>query len=400
MASYVDANGICEISLKIDDVDSGIPASNFRFKMYDSIHELYPRVSFYYNDTLGQAHEYMAFVNGTKITISFGVNSDNWKTCSYRVCENSTPEQTSSSYVGGQLQLKLKHDYCFSQTKTSNAYNDDIYSIIKDLVKKYTFDKIDIDTTYNLGYWYQPYICDDEFIVKYLLPYAYSTQASNSPYYCWIDNSNIFHFKHYKSLFSQNPVKTLYYKSQGIFESMASDDSIGNLCWLQNSNEKDKKYYNRIPTYFDKNGEFVKGDNLLLTDYPKGETNPIPVKVNMDCVTDIISQFDNDIEDDETENNRLGYEINQHSKSINVDKVVLNLKLDRTYNSGQLIDLRIPSVSDDVSNELSLRTSGIYLIESCYHTWSGKTASTTLICSKQVVKVTEEYRNYQLIVNR
>ena len=75
------------------------------------------------------------------------------------------------------------------------------FTNIKESAKKYNFDKIDIENTLNSGYWYQPYINDSEFIMNYLLPFAFSNSSQNTPFYCWIDSNNEFHFKSFQSMF-------------------------------------------------------------------------------------------------------------------------------------------------------------------------------------------------------
>lgn len=395
---FTDANGIASMALAIDDVDSNITATSFGFTLCDSVYDFYPTLKFQLNDIYGQFNEYMAFVNGTKFTLSFGSDTDTWKTCSFRVVENSTPEQETSKYIGGLADLILKHDFCFNQTKKSIAYNDNISNIVKTIANSYHFNQIDIDNTLNQGIWYQPCVEDDEFITNYLLPYAYSTESNNSPFYCWIDTLNQFHFKNYSKLLSQNPIRTYYYTSAGTFNAFLND-SVFSFKFLQNSTDKIKNMNNRLVCHFDKNGNFIQ-NTKLLTDYPNNIKDPIPIKINKNCVTDVVCELDDDIESDETENNRLGYEINQHRYAINQDKVIIQVSFDRSLHSGQLIELKVPSVMEENTNDISLKTSGSYLIETCYHKWDGYRVSTILVCSKQVVKVTNNYRNYKMIVNR
>ena len=57
----------------------------------------------------------------------------------------------------------------------------------------------------------------------------------------------------------------------------------------------------------------------------------------------------------------------------------------------------MPNVKSNSSSSKSLRNSGKYLIESSYHIWDSKNARTMLVCSKQNVVLTEEYRNNHLL---
>ena len=59
----------------------------------------------------------------------------------------------------------------------------------------------------------------------------------------------------------------------------------------------------------------------------------------------------------------------------------------------------MPMVTSNSTNEKSLRNSSKYLIESSYHIWDSKNARTLLVCSKQNVNLTEDYRINNLLFN-
>ena len=81
------------------------------------------------------------------------------------------------------------------------------------------------------------------------------------------------------------------------------------------------------------------------------------------------------------------------------DKIIINTVLDKSLVCGHTINVSLPLPMSNSDSDKSLRYSGKYLIESSYHTWNGQSARTTLICSKQNLKVASDYRNYNLLFN-
>lgn len=395
-----DAFGKCSLNLQVEDNDSGIPASALSVVLFDSIHNIYPTAKLYFNDNTGVYHEYMGFVNGTKITISFGLNTESWKTCPYTIVKNAEPAQTSQNGLGGSTEISLIHEFYAKQAKTSAGFNSNISDIISDLMSKYNFDSTDIDSTSNSGLWYQPYLTDVEFIKNILMPYAYSTASEDSPFYCFVTSNNEFLFKSYKKLMTQNPVKEYIYRSLGADNSL-TDDSILTAVPVQSSVMDIRPFYNRMGYYWNENGEFTKEDNnFVLKDFPKGAVDPIPIKADLDLVTGILPELDDDIKLDDNKNNRFGQKINPVVKAISPEKMIISVRLNRELCAGKIIKLNFPTTENNVSSEMSLRSSGNYLIESCYHKWTGKDAITVCTCTKQTVKVNGNYRNSNVIVTR
>lgn len=394
-----DAFGKCAINIQVEENDTGIAASAVNFVLFDSIYSIYPTAKLYFTDSTGIYNEYMGFVNGIKVTISFGNAEEDWKKCPYVVFKNSEPSQNSQNGMGGSLELSLLHDYYSTQKKESAGYNSNISDIISDLVGKYNFNSIDLDSTLNSGLWIQPYVTDVEFIKDFLLPYAYSTDAGYSPFYAFITSDNEFFFKSYKKMMLQNPVKEYVYRSLGDAESF-TDDTILTAVPLQSSVSDLKPFYNRIKYYWNEMGEYTKeGENALLTDYPKGATDPIPVKADLELLTGFVAGLDDDILLDDTKNNRFGQEINPVNRAISSEKMIVSVRLNRELSSGKIVKLSFPNVQSDESSDNSLRSSGNYLIESCYHKWTGRDAVTVMVCTKQTVKV-NTYRNSNIILSR
>ena len=380
-------------SLSINDIKTDLPLSAVSFVIKDSINELYPKVDFSINDEWGTMNEYLAFIDGSKISLSFGKTKNEQIKNNYRVLINGQPKQNSQNYISGKISVELIHDYYYYQNKVSKYYQNNISDIIKNLVGKYNFTKLDIDSTYNSGVWYQPYMSDSEFIIKNLLPYAYSTDANNSPFYCWIDNNNIFHFKSYKQLCEQNIIRNYEYSSLGE-PKVLNENSIVTVNFLQDSMNDIKPLINQIYGYYDKNGNYQKEQNLKITDFPKNKTSKIPIIADLSYVTDIFNNLADDVNLDDNENNRKGYINNKMRESFLLDKVIISTNLDPTLHSGQLVNMTLPLNN----GQNSQKQSGKYIIENCFHRWNGKQGVTILVCGRQRIVVNGDYkfRNYML----
>ena len=163
------------ISLKLNGNEDCFSPNAYSVIEFDSIYHFYPKVKLVVHDFEGVGNEYLAFVDGTEIEIIMGVTDEEVKKCKFVVDKNAVPQQTTSSNgTGGDFEIELIHSYFMKQHKKSKAYQSNISDIVSDLVSDYQFESTDIESTINSGYWYQPFVNDSEFIVNYMLPFAYS----------------------------------------------------------------------------------------------------------------------------------------------------------------------------------------------------------------------------------
>lgn len=385
------------ISIKVNDNDSGLSPMSFSLTEFDSIYQFYPKVKFAVSDYSGMLNEFMAFVDGTSIEITFGRTKEECKTCKFIIAKDSVPQQkTSSNGFGGDFEIELIHDYYNTQYKISKAYKSNISDIVYDVARKYKFNKIDIEDTLNSGIWYQPNVNDSEFIVEYLLPFAFNNSTQNTPFYSFIDSNNEFHFKSFNAMFESTPLKELAYGTFGT-DIIANDNILSSINFSQLELSKIKPFFNSNYYSYDKNGEFIDFNDSLLN-YNKTQ-GKYPIIGNSNNCTNIISLYDNDINADDTKNNNKGFRINLHKEVVLPDKIIINTVLDKSLVCGHTINVSLPLPMSNSDSDKSLRHSGKYLIESSYHTWNGQSARTTLICSKQNLKVASDYRNYNLLFN-
>ena len=395
MAENMSAFQRATISLKVNGNDSGLSPMSFSVIEFDSIYQFYPKVKFIVSDYEGIAKEYLAFVDGTEVEITFGESDDSVKKCKFVVAKNAVPQQkTSSNGIGGDFEIELIHDYFMKQYKKSDAYQSNISDIVSEIASKYQFDSIDVEQTLNSGYWYQPFVNDSEFIINYLLPFAFSNSAQNTPFYAFIDSNNVFHFKSFNSMFNSTPLKEITYGTYGI-DIVANGNIFYSVNFSQLELSKIKPYFNCRYYNYDEDGNIsLENDSLLKYTKSQGKYPIIGSSTNP---TEIISLYDNDIKQDDTKNNNKGFAINLHKDVVLPDKITINTHLDKTLVCGNTITVNMPNVTSNSSDALSLRNTSTYLIESSYHIWDSKNARTMLVCSKQNVNLTEQYRNNKIL---
>ena len=395
MAENMSAFQRATISLKVNGNDSGSSPMSFSVIEFDSIYQFYPKVKFIVSDYEGIANEYLAFVDGTEVEITFGESDDTVKKCKFVVAKDAVPQQkTSSNGIGGDFEIELIYDYFMKQYKKSDAYQSNISDIVSEIASKYQFDSIDVEQTLNSGYWYQPFVNDSEFIINYLLPFAFSNSAQNTPFYAFIDSNNVFHFKSFNSMFNSTPLKEITYGTYGI-DIVANGNIFYSVNFSQLELSKIKPYFNCRYYNYDEDGNIsLENDSLLKYTKSQGKYPIIGSSTNP---TEIISLYDNDIKQDDTKNNNKGFAINLHKDVVLPDKITINTHLDKTLVCGNTITVNMPNVTSNSSDALSLRNTSTYLIESSYHIWDSKNARTMLVCSKQNVNLTEQYRNSKIL---
>jgi hypothetical protein len=395
MSSSDNAFYRANISIKLNGVESQLSPMSFSVTEFDSIYQLYPKAKIIVSDYEGIMNEYLGFVNGTSIEVTFGENEDLAKKCTFVVAKNAVPQQkTSSNGIGGDFEIELIHEYYAKQKKSSKAYESNISSIVNDLVKKYNFDKIDIESTLNNGIWYQPFVTDSEFIINYMLPLAYSSTSRNTPFYAFIDSNNAFHFKSFNSMYNSTPLKKLTYGTQGI-DIVANNEVLSSVNFSQLELSKIKPFYSYDYFKYDKDGKFdEKKDKLTKYLNTQGK---YPTINDIDEPMSIMSLYDDDIFMEDTTNNNKGIVINIHNEVILPDKIIINTVLNKSLVCGNTINISLPDVKSNASSEESLRNSGKYLIESSYHIWDGSKAKTTLVCSKQNIQISDNYKNKHLL---
>ena len=392
MANKKEDNALfrANISMKINDVLSELSPSSYTITEYDSIYSFYPKIKMMISDYEGVMNEYLAFINGTKIDINFGATESTSYSCPFTVVKDATPQQKNAGGTGGDVEIEMIHHYFYTQEKKCKAYQSNISDIIKTMIRNYKFASTDIEETYNRGLWYQPFVNDSEFINEYLLPFAYSNSATNTPFYCFIDSNNVFHFKSFYSMFNQKPLKKFEYSTEPN-RIVADENSFSTINFAQLEMSKIRPFFSGEYYDYDKDGNYESKNDTLL-DYMK-TNGKYPVNGNSSLITSVVPLYDYDIKTDDTKNNNKGYMMNLHKECVLPDKVIINTVLDKKLVCGNLVNISLPMIDSNSSTNKSLRNSGTYLIESSYHIWTNSSAKTMLVCAKQNVNLNSDYRN-------
>jgi hypothetical protein len=388
------------IGITVEDKDLDSAPSNYSFIMKDSINSLLPTASINFRDLTGQFNEYLSFINGVKIEITYG-DKDSTITCPYIVSRNSTPEQIKPDNAGGVIEIPLIHEYLYYQSKQSTAFKDEISNIIKNKVSKYNFNSINIDTTINKGIWYQPYLTDIDFMINNLVPFAYSSDSEDSPFYIFIDSNNDFYFKSYKKLYTDaNPTETMTLVPNVSVDTLSKKTfSIFNSTQVPLLSIKDNLH--RLLFNFDESDTYKKVQDYIYN-YPQSlsEAKYIPVSWNMDNITYIGELLSYDIKEDNTKNNNLGLMNNSMRKVYGLDKVILIANLNTKLRSGKKIELNVPTGKDSKQTDTSQRYSGNYLIETTYQKWTGSLGRTILVASRESIKLSNNYSRSSILITR
>lgn len=381
------------INILLNEQEFDIIPSNFSFVQKDSIFQLYPTAYIKYNDIQALLSEYLAFVNGTKVTIDYGTIENSYS-CDYVVVKNSIPDQYSTNSLGGMSEISLLHYFSFNQSKKSFAYKDEISNIISKLTSY--FKKKIIEKTENKGIWYQSLITDADFMEHYLLPFAYSSTSSDTPFFLFIDSNNVFHFQSYHSLFTQKSVIELRMYEKGTPSSLGKD-AIQAIYPYQSNLLEIRNTLNPYFFNFNNNASYTIFNDTIKKHLYGNKKIPIIFDTN-NVYTDVVNLYSEDIEDVNTKNNNNGLKL-FHKRNIFVnDKLIIALNLNKDLCAGKKVTVSIPSFGDKENKELSLRYSGDYIIESSYHSWNSAMGNTILVVSRQGSVFHNSYRNVKNII--
>jgi hypothetical protein len=395
-----------EIELKIDGTVVDYPAANYIFSIRDSIYDLYPHASMSFNDSSGLFNEFLSFTNGTKVEIKFG-NKDDFITCPFVIDKNSIPEQRTQLSFGGNTDISLIHEYYAKQNKQAISHNDEISNIIRKKARLYSFhnaSSLDIDTTFNKGLWYQPLMTDSEFMVKNLLPFSFSKDSADSPFFLYIDINNDFHFKSLKKLLiDQKEIIELIHK-EGLSLDALALDRILYINVYQSSYHSIKQFQKRVITKFNKSG-VLEIENDYLKDYPSAPTvvnGKIPIKIDNTVLTGDLQLLDKDVDvtTSNEDNDNLGKKIFSMREALLLDKLIVTCNMNIQLRAGQKVKISVYNRDESDKTDLSYRYSGYYIIESSHHKWLGRTASTVLICGRQSMSIPNNYKNASLLVSK
>jgi hypothetical protein len=369
-----------ELELLIEGKEFEIMPSMYSFTMSDSIYQLYPRMNMSLSDDTSLLQEYLATVEGIKYEVTFGLE-DTFIKCPYVIKGDELSENSITGLIGGEVIISFIHEYFSKQNAISKFFDNTISKIIEKKANAYNFNSKNIDSTSSGFRWYQPLVTDAKFMINNLLPFAYSADCGNTPYFLFIDVNNDFYFKSFKSMFDTNPVTDLYITSKNINGS--NIQSIQRYGRYRPGSDVTNTLRHRVVCQIDDlDGSFVTEDDYL-TDYP-ASTKQVPIKYTKDHVTSYM-WIDKKEDDSAIRDNNKGFKINDMRNALLLDKVVLELPFNPSLRAGKTVNLILPYDTD--GEESSLMFTGKYLIDRSWHTWDRKTGSTILSIGRKNANV-------------
>ncbi len=368
-------NGL-EFSLYFEGVDSEIMPSEYSFSIEDSIYDFYPTAQLNLNDSTGILQEYLFTVEGAKYDISIGYDGD-YIEAPFIVKSDELQSTLTEGLLNGSVKLDLIHEYKGEQELKSAYYNAKISTIVSNILENYTFTDTDIDTTGNDQEWYQLLVGQVDFINKYLLPFAYSSSANNSPFFYFVDSQNRYNFKSYYSMINRaNPIELTL--TPGTIQG-STNKSIRSIQRLRKGMDITFDLRSRrIFNFNEDSGAFNEQDDNIKS-YPNN-VEDIPIIGDSSHITGAYLLEDSN-SDTYTKEALKGLLSSSMKDTCTLDRFVLELAFNPEVVAGTPISLVIPSSDDPDSASLNL--SGIYLCEKTIHVWDGQRATTYLIVGRK-----------------
>lgn len=399
--------GNFEFELTINDKVQEIDPINFSFSIRDSIHKLFPEMSMEIMDVTGFLQEVMLFTEGMPVKLKYGLEQGNTISCPFGIVNEELPGTMTYDSIGGKVFFQCVHDWYYQQEVKGDAYEGRITEVIKNkLIDNYAFTNIDLirsggvtgwNDTGCENTWYRPLMNQKDFIEKILLPNAYSNNAFDSPFFCFIDSNNEFNFRNYHSMTSTDPVKKIsmlnFSRRPDIDDDSGGtriEDGVGDRFIFSFKRWKTgamitKKLRNRSLFLRDREtGEYEYAKDAISS-YPKQSQGYLPIM--QDPLTSGVYD-QNYKESGSMLECQKGRKINSMKDSFFLERFVMTVPLDTTLRAGKLIEITLPlKIQQDTAN--SLNYTGKYLIESSDHVWesSSKFGYTQLVISRKFQSV-------------
>jgi len=378
-------NDIYEIDFKLNDKVIEISPINISFVMSDSIYSIFPKCTLYFNDSDGLYQEYLLSVEGQKIELSFGYK-DNFITNAYCIDSDQLKSTLSTGKVNGIIDIKLVHFYKLNQSRKVKSYNEMISKIIKKIIQGTYFDDkhIVINDSGSTDKYFQPNVYDFDFIENYLLPVAYSNNSKDTPFYCFIDNNNTFHFRNYIAMMNDNAKYELKYSDGNL--ANISPYSFTNISRFRTGAEYTyDKRHRKIFNLGDDNTINLEED--YITDYPSESYGDLPIIGDKENITGVLELLD-DTETAGLKEINKGIKIQSMRNTFALERFLITLPLNPLLTAGVNVNITIYDSTSSDKTTASLNYSGEYLIERSFHTWNGQknTADTKLVISRKTMK--------------
>jgi hypothetical protein len=382
------ANNYYTIDLAFQGIEQTIDPNNISFSLHESLWQMYSNATLQIKDISGILHEYMLDIEGGIFTIQYGVKDGTTIKSNYVVISNETPDNATTGLLSGTLNMSLLHEYYNYQTVLSKAYSGRISAIVKNVLSDYNFSSIVMNDTGSNSIWYRMKQSQKDFIEQVLLPNAYSTNAEYTPYFAYITTDNNFNFRNYKEFLDKKYTFELTYKPNK--KDNTTLETILDIKPFRNGSFKTKFARNRtIITRDYSNGSFTS-ETDLITKYPttKRSSYKVPIIGDSSLITDYT--YYNFTQEEQGEKEALEARKRfDERESYFLDKLLITTMFNPDIHVGQILSIKVSTVSDKGNVEYGLSQSGNYVVEDCVHSWEGLTARkgyTYLIVSRKFME--------------
>jgi len=372
-----------------------VDPQDYSFSIIDNIDKFYCTAVFTFHDVTGFMQEFLNTTIGSRVSISFGDN-ETLNTTHYRVLYDYLDSPQTVGHLNGSVDMFLIHEYFFEQKVLSTAYTGRISKIVKDLVGKYDFSSVDVNDTGNENTWYQTNITDAKFIQERLLPFAYSNNASDTPFYSYITTDNVYHLRNGKAIMDSTPVSTIKnIKLSGQNDSGNDERNYTSEIkrWRTNYKNIFTEQVNKVYSLNIDDGTLIEEvDNLV--DHPPQANLKTPLIIgNKNNVTSIqyTSNFIPGTETGDTENEK-GYINNRHRSEQFIDNLLILQMMNPKYHAGVTVQFNTYNI-DKTKTELAKNFSGKYIVMECEHIWDGESGNvySKLLLGRKYINIPNSY---------
>ena len=347
-----------EFDIDVDGSDFELNPSEFGITLRDSIHEFYSKANLEVQDVTGVMNEYGLFLNGTSVEVLFGREQDENNSNSYVVNTAPIVEMTHPGLVAGTIDVNLIHQFASVQSVESAAHEGENSEFVEDLLEDGEFEEVRIQPTAWSRIWYRPQLTQRQTI-QLLCEKAYSPDAERTPYFCFIDSRNIFHYESYEAMMNTSSLKELLVRPED------SESHTGRAVY---------EIYPIPPRFTDKpwrhrqywitnEGKIEKKERGL--DEVGSQPGQSPLIVDEDLISTYHYEWQK-----KTEEQREAKFAKSLKDSLFLQRYVVYAPLDTRMVAGRTIDLSITHYSEN-GRETSPASSGKYLIEASEHRWDG-----------------------------
>jgi hypothetical protein len=191
-----------------------VPPSAMMIRINDSIHDPLPFGEFYLDDPFGVSKEAGMMTEGLPIKICLGTDGDNAeKDISIPFCLERADilDNDFPGLIGGKIKFQMLHEFSKVQNAKTKFYGQTTIDAMVSELFKPSYTSVDTEATAGTDDFWVPGRMPTEYLKEVLLPYAYSSANSDSPYVGFGNMKNVFVFKSLKQLMTASPTVKLKY---------------------------------------------------------------------------------------------------------------------------------------------------------------------------------------------